>query len=60
MYLWLTSNCIILILKKVDTVLEEAIQEHDSKKEELKRLIQATTKTGKTPSNEEKSKVTAL
>ncbi len=47
-------------LKKVEAVLEEAIQEHDSKKEELQKLIQATMKTGKTPSNEEKSEVTAM
>ena len=39
----------------MDTVLEEAIQEHDSKKEELDR-----PKNGKTPSNEERSRVATM
>ena len=47
-------------LKKVDAVLEEAIQEHNTKKEELQKLIQVTTKTGNTLSNEEKSRAAAM
>ena len=36
-------------LKKVNAVLEEAIQEHDSKKEELERLIKQPRRLERLP-----------
>lgn len=47
-------------LKKADTVLSDTIQKHDSKKEELEKLIQACMKKGRTPPTEEMSTINAL
>lgn len=45
---------------KADTVLNDAIQEHDSKKKELDNLTKESTKKQRTPTTEEKSKIKAL